>query len=355
MRHTYLRVLHPLLTRTQLRSIPYKRPQIVRTLESLISHNNFREVDGTTRRLVERCLSGDWCVQLRHMSSPGSDSSTPGFGNPAARVDSPGMEGITSASKNEYIASSPENSRCLKPREKTHTMKTSKSAENLRGASSSKGKTHGESFTKQANASVFDLNSMGSALPSTSLPNSPHATSSTASVAITGASKPHRASTLPDQNLSTSSSTSLPSSVSSLDQLAGATSPSRQPPVARVHSHSGSSSSSGTVSPPVAQTNSLGQVVNSIASPTPIAGARSSSSMSGKRGPSSYQHDSQYQYGHQGEQHQQHRRSAPPTPPPKRRKPPAIPTATARTSSGATMVTIASSRTTPSPLSRVHP
>ncbi|KAI6038587.1 hypothetical protein EDC04DRAFT_2868267 [Pisolithus marmoratus] len=68
LRQTYLRVLHPLLTRTQLRDVPYKRPQIVMTLESLIRQTQFREVNPTTKRLVERCLSGDWCIQLRKSS-----------------------------------------------------------------------------------------------------------------------------------------------------------------------------------------------------------------------------------------------------------------------------------------------
>ncbi|KAH7921468.1 hypothetical protein BV22DRAFT_1096457 [Leucogyrophana mollusca] len=65
LRHTYLRVLHPLLTKTQLRTIPYKRPQIVLALESLIQNANIRDINPTTKRLVERCLSGEWCVQLR--------------------------------------------------------------------------------------------------------------------------------------------------------------------------------------------------------------------------------------------------------------------------------------------------
>ncbi|KIK95658.1 hypothetical protein PAXRUDRAFT_826793 [Paxillus rubicundulus Ve08.2h10] len=65
LRHTYLRVLHPLLTKTQLRDTPYKRPQIVMALESLTQNANIRDVNPTTKRLVERCLSGQWCVQLR--------------------------------------------------------------------------------------------------------------------------------------------------------------------------------------------------------------------------------------------------------------------------------------------------
>ncbi|KAF9224851.1 hypothetical protein BS17DRAFT_779137 [Gyrodon lividus] len=68
LRHTYLRVLHPLLTKTQLRDIPYKRPQIVMALESLTQNANIRDVNPTTKRLVERCLTGEWCVQLRKTS-----------------------------------------------------------------------------------------------------------------------------------------------------------------------------------------------------------------------------------------------------------------------------------------------
>ncbi|KAJ3872182.1 hypothetical protein F5051DRAFT_382572 [Lentinula edodes] len=64
LRHTYLRVLHPLLTKTQLRAIPYKRPQILYMLESLIRTSNVRDVNPITMRLVQRCLGGEWCVGL---------------------------------------------------------------------------------------------------------------------------------------------------------------------------------------------------------------------------------------------------------------------------------------------------
>ena len=80
-------MLHPLLTKTQLRDIPYKRPQILVTLESLLGNSKIREVNPTTKRLVDRCLSGDWCLQLRELresagygirrvSSPNSETST---------------------------------------------------------------------------------------------------------------------------------------------------------------------------------------------------------------------------------------------------------------------------------------
>ncbi|KAG1872950.1 hypothetical protein DFJ58DRAFT_406806 [Suillus subalutaceus] len=68
LRHTYLRVMHPLLTKTQMRDVPYKRPQIVLALESLIQNGNIRDINPTTKRLVERCLGGEWCMQLRRTS-----------------------------------------------------------------------------------------------------------------------------------------------------------------------------------------------------------------------------------------------------------------------------------------------
>lgn len=61
LKHTYLRVLHPLLTNTQLRQYPHKRPQLRRVLGALISFSQYRDVDPTTRRLVERNLKGSWC------------------------------------------------------------------------------------------------------------------------------------------------------------------------------------------------------------------------------------------------------------------------------------------------------
>ena len=87
LRHTYLRVLHPLLTKTQLREVPYKRSQIVMALESLVTNSPVREVNPTTKRLVERCLGGDWCVNLlkaRQGSSP-SPPDTPSYHFPPSR------------------------------------------------------------------------------------------------------------------------------------------------------------------------------------------------------------------------------------------------------------------------------
>lgn len=64
LRHTYLRVLHPLLTNTQLCTYPYKRVEIRRLLKGLIAYGHLNDISATTRRLVERCLRAEWCVEL---------------------------------------------------------------------------------------------------------------------------------------------------------------------------------------------------------------------------------------------------------------------------------------------------
>lgn len=66
LKHTYLRVLHPLLNNTQLRHYPYKRQELRECLESLLAGAQYRDVDPTTRRLVERNLRGTWCQGLRN-------------------------------------------------------------------------------------------------------------------------------------------------------------------------------------------------------------------------------------------------------------------------------------------------
>ncbi|WWC59109.1 uncharacterized protein I303_101657 [Kwoniella dejecticola CBS 10117] len=66
LRHTYLRVLYPLLNHTQLRSDPYKRPQIKLVLNSLIANNHIKEVNATTTRLVERCTAEPRKLERSH-------------------------------------------------------------------------------------------------------------------------------------------------------------------------------------------------------------------------------------------------------------------------------------------------
>jgi len=62
LRHTYLRVLHPILTHSQISKPPhYKRDDLLRLLHVLItSGNHFAPVDETTIRPVKRCTSVQW-------------------------------------------------------------------------------------------------------------------------------------------------------------------------------------------------------------------------------------------------------------------------------------------------------
>lgn len=64
LRHTYLRVLHPLLTQTQLRSYPYKREEIRDVLLSHLKYAHLQDINATTKRLVIRNLESEWCLEL---------------------------------------------------------------------------------------------------------------------------------------------------------------------------------------------------------------------------------------------------------------------------------------------------
>jgi len=70
LRHTYLRVLNPLLSNTQLRDVGYKRAQIRHTLQALVAHSHVRDINSTTLRLVERCLNAPWCKALEREEDP---------------------------------------------------------------------------------------------------------------------------------------------------------------------------------------------------------------------------------------------------------------------------------------------
>ncbi|KAJ5086850.1 hypothetical protein NUU61_008157 [Penicillium alfredii] len=85
LRHTYLRVLYPLLAHTQLRHPPhYKRDELRKVLSILVRGEisygseaeqekimHFEEVDETTRRLVGRCATVEW---LRNVEVPATAS-----------------------------------------------------------------------------------------------------------------------------------------------------------------------------------------------------------------------------------------------------------------------------------------
>ncbi|KAJ4384605.1 pre-rRNA processing [Didymella sp. IMI 355093] len=81
LRHTYLRVLYPILTNSQISKPPhYKRDDILRLLHLLVtSGNHFAPVDDTTQRLVIRCTSVPWLQPPAAKNKPGAsgnDSTT---------------------------------------------------------------------------------------------------------------------------------------------------------------------------------------------------------------------------------------------------------------------------------------
>lgn len=80
LRHTYLRVLHPLLAHTQLRNPPhYKRDQLRKLLwvlgnTNMSGHSHFAEADDTTVRLVGRCMGVEWLQDPNDTTEFGSQS-----------------------------------------------------------------------------------------------------------------------------------------------------------------------------------------------------------------------------------------------------------------------------------------
>ena len=155
LRHTYLRVLHPLLTKTQLRSLPYKRTQIVRALESLIANQEIREVTSTTKRLVERCLNGEWCVQHRTSAAGGRVSAELGM----RRTASPSGDRVAAQSLTPTL-SVPSPSTTDPSILRRRSIKGSRSAENLRSLAKAGAKSASrahEPLRKPANDSSLNL------------------------------------------------------------------------------------------------------------------------------------------------------------------------------------------------------
>lgn len=74
LRHTYLRVLSPLLAHTQLSQPPhYKREEILKVLRILsgVGNAHFAPVDETTMRLVDRVAKVEWLAQDEDGSESG--------------------------------------------------------------------------------------------------------------------------------------------------------------------------------------------------------------------------------------------------------------------------------------------
>jgi hypothetical protein len=83
LRHTYLRVLHPILTNSQISKPPYyKREDILRLLHLLVtSGNHFAPVDETTKRLVTRCTAVHWLQPLVTVSTDPEGTNGNGAGS----------------------------------------------------------------------------------------------------------------------------------------------------------------------------------------------------------------------------------------------------------------------------------
>ncbi|KAI0343858.1 hypothetical protein BDW22DRAFT_1214156 [Trametopsis cervina] len=292
LRHTYLRVLHPLLTKTQLRTVPYKRPQIVHALESLTKHADIRDVDPITRRLVERCLGGEWCVQFRSTSAQRAMSLDSDF-----RADSPGIQSVASDSSirglgSDSLLTAPTHSDSSG---KQKSLKNTRSHEQLRkGASEQPHKGPlADVLRKGSNDSTISLPKVATASThSVSVRHRGRTGSASAEMASMSLRDKRPSPMLLDEN--------SPLTVEPPSILVTASSPF-SPPAHDVQEPPLSASLMSLARSPVA----LGESSSAPTSPVPS------------------------------------QRRPPPPPPPKRRKPPAIPTS--RSNAGATITTIATS------------
>ena len=156
-------MLHPLLTRTQLRNNTYKRPQIVQTLESLLSNGNIRDISPTTRRLVERCLGSDWCIEFRKISKT------------IERVSSPGGDSVQSTTRTEMVATATHVHRSDSVKAKAKTLKPSKSVENMKSPAKPGAKAAPPPIAdlkqRTKKDSAFSLASVAAAVPSLPSPS----------------------------------------------------------------------------------------------------------------------------------------------------------------------------------------
>lgn len=150
-------MLHPLLTKTQLHSLPYKRPQIVQALESLIANQEIRDVNPTTKRLVERCLSGEWCVQHRKPSSARRVFAESGM----ERTSSPSSDSVAAQSLTPKLLSVPGPPTTNLSLSRRRSLKGSRSAEDLRGLAAANEKLGSralEAFSRTTNDGSLALN-----------------------------------------------------------------------------------------------------------------------------------------------------------------------------------------------------
>ncbi|KAJ9256812.1 hypothetical protein DTO207G8_2415 [Paecilomyces variotii] len=139
LRHTYLRVLYPLLAHTQLRYPPYyKREEVRRMLSILVPQGDeadperilhFNDVDDTTKRLVARCSKVEWLQDPEPEPEPqltesptavSSDTHRPSFVEQSPEtVVGEQLEATTSVVSTNTDLSSTANSSPTRPVERT--------------------------------------------------------------------------------------------------------------------------------------------------------------------------------------------------------------------------------------------
>ena len=268
--------------------MPYKRSQIVHVLESLIEREDIHDVNPTTKRLVQRCLAGDWCVQFRKTKSKhtSSVSDTQSISSTES-LRSPALESVSSAGSGFAVHASGSNALLAVSGAvgRKSSLKASRSFENMQSAL--------PASIKEKERHAIRLGSNDS---STSLPR----------VAAAAAVEP---SLSRRRDRAGSMDTEVPSSAARratiLDDVQLTAEPVSAPEI-----HVVSSPFSPTEMSPLERFDS----------PTPLAASSLPASPVPKP------------------------RKTAPAPPPRRRKPPAIP---AKAGAGVTITTIASSASTP--------
>lgn len=122
LRHTYLRVLYPLLAHTQLKYPPfYKRDELKRVLRLLVHGQlsdsgpdrekimHFDDVDETTRRLVLRCATVEWLRDPEPEKPVHDEVATPTDSVPPDAEFGAPLESSRTLSPTSTVDSSPEN------------------------------------------------------------------------------------------------------------------------------------------------------------------------------------------------------------------------------------------------------
>ncbi|GLB04859.1 hypothetical protein AtubIFM57258_010880 [Aspergillus tubingensis] len=122
LRHTYLRVLYPLLAHTQLKYPPfYKREELKRVLRLLVHGQlsesgpdrekimHFDDVDETTRRLVLRCAAVEWLRDPEPEKPVHDEDTTPTDSVPPDAEFGEPLESSRTLSPTSTVDSSPEN------------------------------------------------------------------------------------------------------------------------------------------------------------------------------------------------------------------------------------------------------